>query len=137
MFKKLQQSGTSPSSGLVTELCDKPLRVSQSLQLLMTILLVLPCSNGAIESDDEAVSPDSSSSPSRQQESRRPRQLQVTPGGTVRGGLCEDCPTETNQEKGRWLGPQSYIPQVQKAEKKSTTMCSRLAKFSTLFSNYS
>lgn len=101
MFMKLQHLGTSPSKGLVTEICDKPLGVRQSFQLLLTILLVLPCSNGAIKPEDDAAPTDSSSFPSGQQESRRPRQLQVTPGGTVRGGLCEDCQTETNQEKGR------------------------------------
>jgi len=99
MFKKLQQTGTSPSRGLVTEICEKPLGVRKSFRLLLTILLVLPCNNGAIKPEDKATPPDSSSFPSGQQESRRPRQLQVTPGGIVRGGLYGDCPTETNQEK--------------------------------------
>jgi len=98
MNKKLHQTRTAPIiGGLVTKFSDKTLRGKESFKILLTVLLVLPCSNGSTASEEGVGALDSSSSPRERQESWSQRQLQVTPGGIVRGGLS----AESQQENRR------------------------------------
>jgi len=67
----------------------------QPSKLLLTLLLVIPCSGG----DGDLSLPSN----------RRIPQLRVTPGGRIRGGSSEESETEEIQENEEGWGQEKHI----------------------------